>query len=107
MAGSAQHAIADADNIRVNAVAPGIVASRGPELWGTEEEQAIGVGGIPLGRLGTPDEIASCVVWLASPGGAFATGQVFVVDGGQTLKGMTGPHDLRAYRRTAQKNLKT
>ena len=90
-------------NVRVNAVAPGIVASRGPEEWGTDEEQAIGVGAIPLGRLGTPDEIAACVVWLASPGGAFATGQVFVVDGGQTLKGMSGPHDLRAFRRARQK----
>ena len=87
-------------NVRVNAVAPGIVASGGPANWGTDEEQQIGVGQIPLGRLGTPDEIASCVVWLASPGGAFATGQAFVVDGGQTLKGMSGPHDLRAFRRS-------
>jgi NAD(P)-dependent dehydrogenase (short-subunit alcohol dehydrogenase family) len=85
--------------IRVNAVAPGIVASQGPQAWGTPEEQAIGVGEIPLGRLGTPDEIASCVVWLASPGGRFATGQAFVVDGGQTLKGMDGPHNLRSFRR--------
>jgi NAD(P)-dependent dehydrogenase (short-subunit alcohol dehydrogenase family) len=90
-------------NIRVNTVAPGIVASQGPELWGTPEEQAIGVGGIPLSRLGTPDEIAACVVWLASPGGSFATGQTFVVDGGQSLKGMDGPHKLRQFRRAQQK----
>jgi NAD(P)-dependent dehydrogenase (short-subunit alcohol dehydrogenase family) len=90
-------------NIRVNAVAPGIIASQGPEQWGTDEEQRIGVGNIPLGRLGTPDEIASCVVWLASPGGTFATGQAFVVDGGQTLKGMEGPHELRSYRRAKLK----
>jgi len=90
-------------NIRVNTVAPGIVASQGPELWGTPEEQTIGVGGIPLGRLGTPDEIAACAVWLASPGGSFATGQTFVVDGGQSLKGMDGPHRLRQFRRARQK----
>jgi NAD(P)-dependent dehydrogenase (short-subunit alcohol dehydrogenase family) len=86
-------------NIRVNAVAPGIVASNGPDAWGTAEEQRIGVGKTPLWRLGTPDEIASCVVWLASPGGAFATGGVFLVDGGQSLKGMDGPHELRKLRR--------
>jgi len=91
-------------NVRVNAVAPGIVGSRGANEWGTDEEQRIGVGSIPLGRLGTPDEIAACVVWLASPGGTFATGQVFVVDGGQTLKGMTGPHDLRLFRRAERDN---
>lgn len=86
-------------NVRVNAVAPGIVASKGVDAWGSREEQVIGVGHTPLQRLGTPDEIASCVVWLASPGGAFATGGVFVVDGGQSLKGMNGPHDLREFRR--------
>jgi NAD(P)-dependent dehydrogenase (short-subunit alcohol dehydrogenase family) len=88
--------------IRVNAIAPGIVASRPPEEggeWADPEDRALGTGETPLGRPGTPDEIASCAVWLASPGGAFATGGVFVVDGGQTLKGMTGPHDLRIARR--------
>jgi NAD(P)-dependent dehydrogenase (short-subunit alcohol dehydrogenase family) len=88
-------------NIRVNAIAPGIVASRGLDTgeWSDPEERAIGTGQTPLGRPGTPDEIAACAVWLASPGGAFATGGVFVVDGGQTLKGMTGPHDVRTHRR--------
>jgi NAD(P)-dependent dehydrogenase (short-subunit alcohol dehydrogenase family) len=90
-------------NIRVNAIAPGIIASRGwdPEgEWSDAEEREIGTGQTPLGRPGTPDEIASCAVWLASPGGTFATGGVFVVDGGQTLKGMSGPHDVRTARRT-------
>jgi NAD(P)-dependent dehydrogenase (short-subunit alcohol dehydrogenase family) len=85
-------------NVRVNAVAPGIVASQGEDAWGTEEERRVGVGKIPLQRLGTPDEIAGCVVWLATAG-TFATGQVFVVDGGQSLKGMDGPHELRGLRR--------
>jgi NAD(P)-dependent dehydrogenase (short-subunit alcohol dehydrogenase family) len=89
-------------NIRVNAIAPGIIASRGwdPEGdWSNAEDREVGTGETPLGRPGTPDEIASCAVWLASPGGTFATGGVFVVDGGQTLKGMTGPHELRALKR--------
>jgi NAD(P)-dependent dehydrogenase (short-subunit alcohol dehydrogenase family) len=84
-------------NIRVNAVAPGVIASRGLEGsdWADDELRRIGVGSTPLGRVGTPEEIAGCVVWLASPSGAFATGQVFVVDGGQTLKGMDGIHLMR------------
>jgi NAD(P)-dependent dehydrogenase (short-subunit alcohol dehydrogenase family) len=89
-------------NVRVNAIAPGIIASRGwdPEgEWSDAEDRRIGTGDTPLGRPGTPDEIASCAVWLASPGGTFAAGSVVVVDGGQTLKGMTGPHDLRTARR--------
>ena len=89
-------------NIRVNAIAPGIVASRPADEggeWSDPEDREIGTGQTPLGRPGTPDEIASCAVWLASPGGTYATGGVFVVDGGQSLKGMTGPHDLRMARR--------
>lgn len=88
--------------IRVNAIAPGIIASRGwdPEgQWADAKEREIGTGQTPLGRPGDPDEIASCAVWLAAPGGTFATGGVFLVDGGQSLKGMTGPHDLRLYKR--------
>ncbi len=64
----------------------------------------LAVGDTPLQRLGKPDEIAACVVFLASPGGAFATGQTFIVDGGQTLKGMHGPHAVRvALREEAER----
>jgi NAD(P)-dependent dehydrogenase (short-subunit alcohol dehydrogenase family) len=92
-------------NVRVNTVSPGVIAARGldaPE-WSDGERAAVVTGPTPLGRPGTPDEIAGCVVWLASPSGAFATGKDFVVDGGQTLKGMEGPHEyfeLMRRRRT-------
>ncbi len=88
--------------IRVNAIAPGIIASRGWDAdgqWADAKDREVGTGLTPLGRPGDPDEIAGCAVWLASPGGTFATGGAFLVDGGQSLKGMTGPHDLRLYRR--------
>jgi NAD(P)-dependent dehydrogenase (short-subunit alcohol dehydrogenase family) len=38
----------------------------------------------PVGRIGTPEEIASAVLWLSSPGAAFTTGQDIIVDGGYT-----------------------
>jgi NAD(P)-dependent dehydrogenase (short-subunit alcohol dehydrogenase family) len=81
--------------IRVNAVSPGVIASRGLDApdWADGERARIVTGPTPLGRPGTPDEIAGCVVWLVSPAGAFATGQNFIVDGGQTLKGMEGPSE--------------
>jgi NAD(P)-dependent dehydrogenase (short-subunit alcohol dehydrogenase family) len=80
--------------VRVNAVSPGVIASRGLESpeWVDGERQKVVTGGTPMRRPGTPDEIAGLVVWLASPSGTFATGQNFIVDGGQTLKGMEGPH---------------
>ncbi len=92
-------------NIRVNAVAPGIIAQRGMVgPWARPDLVKLAVGDTPLQRLGKPDEIAACVVFLASPGGAFATGQTFVVDGGQTLKGMHGPHAVRvALREEAER----
>jgi len=77
-------------NVRVNTVSPGIVASRGPVP--ASDSRASATSGTPMQRPGTPDEIAGCVVWLASPSGTFAIGQNFIVDGGQTLKGMDGVH---------------
>jgi NAD(P)-dependent dehydrogenase (short-subunit alcohol dehydrogenase family) len=83
-------------NVRVNTVSPGVIAARGldSDAWADGERARVVTGKTPLGRPGTPDEIAGCVVWLASPSGAFATGKDFVVDGGQTLKGMEGPREF-------------
>jgi NAD(P)-dependent dehydrogenase (short-subunit alcohol dehydrogenase family) len=77
-------------------VSPGPIAARGFDgtEWGDEEFRRVVTGPSPLGRPGVSDEIAAAVVWLASPGGAFTTGQNIVIDGGQTLKGMQGPHDM-------------
>ncbi|WP_017301770.1 glucose 1-dehydrogenase [Nodosilinea nodulosa] len=73
--------------IRVNAISPGVVPTPGYDLLGLNEQQmqefvdsqAIG---IPLGRVGTPDEIAKAVVFLASDDSSFVNGIELFVDGG-------------------------
>jgi len=71
-----------AAGIRVNAIAPGPIltdalAAAGPEA------QAATVAAVPLGRLGTIDDVASAAVWLASSESAFITGTTLTVDGGR------------------------
>jgi NAD(P)-dependent dehydrogenase (short-subunit alcohol dehydrogenase family) len=72
--------------IRVNAVAPGFIDSPLNEhrKQNPEQVEAI-VGGTPLGRWGTPADVAQAVVMLASDGAAFVTGQTLLVDGGYSL----------------------
>jgi NAD(P)-dependent dehydrogenase (short-subunit alcohol dehydrogenase family) len=73
------------DGIRVNAVCPGNTATPG-QLTSTGPAFAPEViAGFmpPIGRAGTPDDIASAVLFLASDASAFVTGQTLVADGGQ------------------------
>ncbi len=70
--------------IRVNCVAPGVIATEmnsaltAQALSSLEEET-------PLGRMGTPEEVAKTVLWLASEQAAFFTGQVFAPNGGYVI----------------------
>jgi NAD(P)-dependent dehydrogenase (short-subunit alcohol dehydrogenase family) len=72
--------------VRVNAVAPGPVATEAAEaMFGSEEkfEEAF-KGKLPVGRTGRPEDIAEAVLYLASPEASFAVGQILTVDGGLT-----------------------
>jgi 3-oxoacyl-[acyl-carrier protein] reductase len=68
------------DGITCNAVAPGWIATGSQ----TDHESREGLT-TPVGRSGTPDEIASAVAWLCTPGAAYTTGQLLVVDGGNAV----------------------
>jgi NAD(P)-dependent dehydrogenase (short-subunit alcohol dehydrogenase family) len=73
--------------IRVNAISPGVVPTPGYGLLGLTDEQVQGfidmqVQSIPLGRVGTPDEIGKAVVFLASDDSSFVNGIELFVDGG-------------------------
>jgi NAD(P)-dependent dehydrogenase (short-subunit alcohol dehydrogenase family) len=71
-----------ADGVRVNAVAPGPILTGGLAAAGTEAQEAA-ARAVPLGRVGTPEEVADAVVWLCSDGARFITGTTLTIDGGR------------------------
>jgi NAD(P)-dependent dehydrogenase (short-subunit alcohol dehydrogenase family) len=76
-----------ASGVRVNVVAPGpIETGMLNRFTGTEERKAGLVAGVPLKRIGTPEEIAETIVFLASDKVPFITGASFAVDGGKTAQ---------------------
>ena len=69
--------------VRVNAVAPGLIKTRFAEaLWGNEAILERVLASNPMGRIGTPDEIAGAVAFLASDAASYINGEVLVIDGG-------------------------
>jgi dehydrogenase/reductase SDR family member 4 len=73
-------------NVRVNAIAPGLIKTEfARALWEDEQRAAERVSNTPLRRLGEPRDIGGVAVFLASDAAAFVTGQCIVADGGVTI----------------------
>jgi 3-oxoacyl-[acyl-carrier protein] reductase len=68
--------------IRVNAIAPGLTDTAQPRYGNSEAELAAMGAAVPLGRMGTPEDIAGLAVFLASDQAAWITGQVYHINGG-------------------------
>jgi glucose 1-dehydrogenase len=89
--------------IRVNAVAPGSIQNDNTGHQHTfSERRKLALSRIPLGRLGTPADVAGTVSFFASPDSAYVTGQVLYMDGGRNcLNYMTDfPFDMEGLRNT-------
>jgi 3-oxoacyl-[acyl-carrier protein] reductase len=70
--------------VTVNCIAPGFIATAMTEVL-TAEQQARIAAQIPAGRMGSPEEIAAAVVYLASAEAAYVTGQTLHVNGGMAM----------------------
>jgi NAD(P)-dependent dehydrogenase (short-subunit alcohol dehydrogenase family) len=78
--------------VRVNALAPGWIETdmnESARQMIPEFNRGV-LDSIPLGRWGTPEDVAGAALFLCSPAASFITGSVLVVDGGQTLSTLTG-----------------
>ena len=73
--------------IRVNAVNPGLIDTQVARdvVNGNEQAYEDIAKHVPIGRAGTPEEIASAVLWLCSPGASYVVGHALTVDGGMTV----------------------
>jgi 3-oxoacyl-[acyl-carrier protein] reductase len=74
--------------ITVNAVAPGWI-----ETASSTTEEIIAGKNTPLGRSGRPDEVAAAIAFLAGQSASYVTGQMMVIDGGNTIQEYKGPSD--------------
>ena len=76
------------DKIRVNAICPGLIRTRlTQDISENAEKKAAKNEGIPIGRIGEPEDIARCALFLASDDASFISGTHIVVDGGALAQG--------------------
>jgi 3-oxoacyl-[acyl-carrier protein] reductase len=75
--------------ITVNAVAPGWI-----ETASSTDEEIVAGRNTPIGRPGRPEEVAAAIVFLCSDEASYITGQMIVVDGGNTIQEYKGPGEL-------------
>ena len=78
-----------APKIRVNAVAPGSIETEALGMVLNDELEALMVGATPMRRLGTVEDIAAGVLYLASPASSYVTGKVLAIDGGLTFPNLS------------------
>jgi len=74
------------DGIRANTIHPGAVDTPMQKQWDEETRKGIAAW-VPLGRIGQPEDIANCALFLASDESSYITGQEIIVDGGVMVKG--------------------
>lgn len=83
-----------ASHITVNAFAPGPFQSRMTAFATSHDAQVEKVGaGVPLGRIGGPDDVAGAAIYLCSRAGSYITGAILPIDGGLSVQ-----HDIRLFK---------
>jgi NAD(P)-dependent dehydrogenase (short-subunit alcohol dehydrogenase family) len=95
-----QHAAMEfaAHGIRINAVFPGIIDTPMMEAAVTNERVAAGfAAAIPMGRIGTPQEVAKGILFLASDDASYLTGVELVIDGGASVRTSLAAEQIEAY----------
>ncbi len=75
------------DNIRVNCITPGLIATDINKGKIPEDKRAAILDGIPLGRIGEPSDVGGCIVFLASDLSKYCTGITLDVNGGMLIHG--------------------